>query len=263
MVSKYERIAADLRQRVRKEEFAAGERLPAETVLMDRYKVSLVTMRRALDLVEAEGLVERRHGIGNFVRAPRQRVRRTTDRHQWEKDRVHLSESERSKTGSTEQDTGLDKEQLVFHAEYSDCEADDDLAEALGVPVGTHLLERTYRTRAAEDAPFNLARSYLVHEMIEANPKLLNATNEPWAGGTQHQLFTVGIEVDHVTEAISGRPPSPDEAEALEIGPGVSVLVLRKTLYDTGGRAVEVADIVMPGDRTELLYTTQLKRWPI
>src|SRR4051794_7062516 len=98
MASKYDRIAADLRQRIRSGELPAGERLSAETALMERYKVSLVTMRRALDLVEAEGLIERRHGIGNFVRAPRPRVRRTTDRHQWEKDRVHLPESERRKT---------------------------------------------------------------------------------------------------------------------------------------------------------------------
>src|SRR3712207_1189376 len=105
MASKYERIGADLRQRIRKGQFTAGERLPAETVLMEEYKVSLVTMRRALDLIEAEGLIERHHGIGNFVRAPRQRVRRTTDRHQWEKDRVHLPEGERVKTGSTEHDT--------------------------------------------------------------------------------------------------------------------------------------------------------------
>jgi len=53
-----------------------------------------------------------------------------------------------------------------------------------------------------------------------------------------------------------------EEVDAPEIGAGVAVLVLRKISYDTDDRPVEVADVVMPGDRTELVYTTDLKRWP-
>lgn len=261
MASKYDRIAADLRRRTQAGEFPPGKRLPAETALMDQYQVSLVTLRRAIDLLEAEGLVERRHGVGNFVREPRPRVRRTTDRYQWEKDRVLLPENERRTTGATERDTGLPMSELHFHAEYSECEADDDLAQAFGIPVGTPLLERTYRTRPQHDAPFSLIRSYLPREMVASNPALLDADNEPWPGGTQHQLYTLGIEVDRITDEITARPPAPDEAEALDIGAGVSVLVLRKTSIDTTGRVVEVSDVVMPGDRTELVYVVNLRRW--
>jgi GntR family transcriptional regulator len=56
------------------------------------YRVSMPVVRQALDLPEAEGLVDRVHGRGTSVRRPPQRVRRGPERYQWEKDRVLLPE---------------------------------------------------------------------------------------------------------------------------------------------------------------------------
>ena len=262
MPTKYDRVAADLRRRIRSGECPPGSQLRAETALMEDYRVSLPTMRRALDLLDAEGLIEKRHGIGNFVRMRRQLVRRSAERYQWEKDRARLPEAKRRGTGATERDTGLAMKDLSFEAEFSATEADADLAEAFGVAIGTPLLQRVYRTRSKrEDTPLSIIHSYLVRSMIEGNPDLLRVDKEPWPGGTQHQLSTVGIELDRITDEVTARPPSPDEAEALGIGPGVSLLIIRKTSYDLKDLVVEVADIVLPGDRTQLAYTTKLKRW--
>jgi GntR family transcriptional regulator len=100
-----------------------------------------------------------------------------------------------------------------------------------------------------------------VHELVAANPDLLNADNEPWPGGTSHQLYTVGIEVERIVDEVTARPPSADDAEALGIEGGVSLLVLRKTSIDTDARVLEVADVLMAGDRTQLVYTTNLTRY--
>jgi len=98
--------------------------------------------------------------------------------------------------------------------------------------------------------------------MAAANPELLDANNEPWPGGTHHQLRTIGIEIDRIVDEITARPPQGDEIERLGIRHGVAVLVLRKTSIDTTGRVVEVSDVTMPGDRTVMVYETQLERWP-
>ena len=262
MATKYDRIAADLRRKIQSGQLVPGSQMSAETALMADYNVSLLTMRRALDQLQAEGLIEKQQGKGTFVRRPRRRVRRTTDRYQWEKDRALLSEDERRRTGATEHDTGLTVHDLSFHAEFDTIPADADLADAFDVPAGTKLLRRVYRTRSNdEDAPFNLSRSHLLYDMAAQNPDLLDPDNEPWPGGTQHQLRTVGVEVDRIIDEVTARPPSPDEAETLRIEAGVSVIVLRKHLIDTNGRVVEVADVLMPGDRTRLVYTTNLSRW--
>jgi GntR family transcriptional regulator len=262
MAKQYERIADQLRQRIRAGELEPGQRLPAETALAKEYKTSLPTMRDALGLLLSEGLIDKKHGVGNFVRKPRKLVRRDNARHQWEKSRARAAETERQTTGATERDTGLTIADLSFHAVYSEVPADEDLATHFGVPVGTRLVERVYRTNhREEDAPFNIVRSYLVYDMVAANPDLLDASKEPWPGGTQNQLHTIGIELDRIVERVTARPPTVEETEELGLQGGVAVVVLRKTSIDTSGRVVEVSDVTMPGDRTELIFTTPLDRW--
>jgi len=262
MAKAYERIADDLRDRIRTGELAPGDRLPSETVLVDRYGKSLPTLRQALGLLQAEGLIEKQHGRGNFVRRPRTPVQRTNVRHQWEKDRAREPEQQRRKTGATEHDTGLEVDDLVFQASYDLVEAGEELAEIFDVPVGTVMVERTYRTRYdAEDYPFSLVDSYLVRDVVAANPDLLDASNEPWPGGTQSQLHSIGIELDRIEERVLARPPSAEEAEELGLPPGTSLIILGKTSYDTAGRVVEHSFVRLPGDRTVMTFVTPLERW--
>ncbi|MFG3656783.1 GntR family transcriptional regulator [Streptomyces sp. NPDC047706] len=262
MPKAYEVIADDIRRSIREGERKPGARLPAETELAERYRRSVPTVQSALRLLSEEGLIDKRHGLGNFVRRPRTLAVRDNRRHQWEKDRARQPLHRRAATGATERETGLDARDLVFHASYREIKAPRTLAEAFGVPARTLLLERRYRTRcAAETAPFSLVTSYLVRDMIAANPALLDEANEPWPGGTQHQLHTVGIEVDRVEERFTARPPTPEEAAELELPPGTSVILLHKTSYDVEGRVVDISDVTLPGDRTELLFTTSLERW--
>jgi len=262
MAVKYERIATDLRKRIQAGELRPGDQLPSEQALRGDYKVSLPVVRQALDLLESEGLVDRVHGRGTYVRSPRQRLRRTPERYQWEKDRVRLSETQRRRTGATERDTGLTMSDLNFHAEFHVVPAGEELAKLFGVPVGAKLLQRIYRTSSKrEDTPLSVIHSYLVYDTVAENPALLNASNEPWPGGTQHQLYTIGIELDRIVDHITARPPSAEEVEALNLPPGVAVFVLRKVSVDTNDCVVEVSDVVIPGDRTEFVYTTKLNRW--
>ena len=78
---KYQRIADDLRRAIRAGEHPAGERMPAETDLVQRYEVSLPTIRQALGVLRAEGLIESRQGIGTYVRDSRRLQRRSRHRY--------------------------------------------------------------------------------------------------------------------------------------------------------------------------------------
>ncbi|WP_344077529.1 GntR family transcriptional regulator [Streptomyces crystallinus] len=262
MAKVYERIADELRESIRAGQLAPGDRLPTEAKLSDRFGRSVPTIREALRLLRDEGLIEKQHGRGNFVRRPRTPVVRNNARHQWEKNRAREPETTRLRTGATEHDTGLTVNDLVFQASYREVKADQELAEAFGVPEGTLLLQRGYRTRySAETAPFSLVTSYLVHDLVVGNPDLLDESKEPWPGGTMNQLFTIGIELGRIEERVTARPPTPEEAEELELPAGTAVVLLRKTSYDIHEQPVEVSYVTVPGDRTELIFNTPLERW--
>lgn len=200
--------------------------------------------------------------ITDELRRPRGAMLRDSHRHQWEKDRARRPLPTRAATGATERETGLQVGDLVFQARYREVAAPPRLAAVFGLPEGNLLLERTYRTRcAAESAPFSLVTSYLVRDMIAANPELLDDANEPWPGGTQNQLYTVGIEVGRVEERVTARPPTPRETRELGLPPGTCVILLVKTSYDITDRVVDLSEVTLPGDRAELLFTTSLERW--
>lgn len=65
--ARYEQIADYLRSLVNEAE--PGDRLPSESELCERFDVSRMTARQAMQLVASSGLIERRRGAGSFVRA--------------------------------------------------------------------------------------------------------------------------------------------------------------------------------------------------
>ena len=65
----YTRIYNDIRQRIESGQLQPGERLETEMELRERYNVSRETIRRALSLLESDGLIVRKVSSGTFVRA--------------------------------------------------------------------------------------------------------------------------------------------------------------------------------------------------
>lgn len=67
-VSRYAALATALRARIVAGEWPPGSMLPAEQTLAGEHGVALGTLRQALALLADEGLIDRRHGRGTFVR---------------------------------------------------------------------------------------------------------------------------------------------------------------------------------------------------
>ena len=66
--SRYAALAVAMRARIVAGEWPPGSAIPAEQTLAAEHGVALGTMRRALDLLAEQGLVERVHGRGTFVK---------------------------------------------------------------------------------------------------------------------------------------------------------------------------------------------------
>ena len=60
-------------------------------------------------------------------------------------------------------------------------------------------------------------------------------------------------------DEISGRMPTPDEAQELGLPPGVPVFRVLRTVYDTEGRPLEVQDSVAAADRHKFRYEVEMR----
>ena len=60
-------IAGQIKTRIIDSQMPAGSRLPTEAKLMETYAVSRSTVREAIKILQAENIVEVRHGLGSFV----------------------------------------------------------------------------------------------------------------------------------------------------------------------------------------------------
>ncbi len=65
----YIQLADDLRQQILAGKYLPGEKLPSENMLVDMYKVSPMTVRRAVNLLASQGIVTTAHRSGTFVKA--------------------------------------------------------------------------------------------------------------------------------------------------------------------------------------------------
>ena len=64
--SKYMSLMESIRQQILSGAIPAGAKLPSEYELVEKYQVSRHTVRKALSILENEGLVEAHHGKGTF-----------------------------------------------------------------------------------------------------------------------------------------------------------------------------------------------------
>ncbi len=65
----YQQLRCSLRNAIEQDLLSPDEALPAERDLADEFQVSRITVRKAIDGLVEEGLIDRRHGAGTFVAA--------------------------------------------------------------------------------------------------------------------------------------------------------------------------------------------------
>ncbi|MFJ3854786.1 GntR family transcriptional regulator [Streptomyces sp. NPDC090085] len=227
-------IADDLRHQISTGHFKAGERLPSEAQLATRYTVSTPTLRSALALLQSEGLVEKVHGSGNFVRRPLHRI-------------TYLGGVAEPATWATFSSP------LRVTTRTTNIEAHSHLPTLLNVPPRSPLTEVLRITHEGK-MPHSLACIYA--------PRDLAPADSPTATPSPEQIEVSSADhrppLAEVQERLSARLPTQEEAATLRISTSLAVLSLTRVATDATGRVVEAALLVLPGDRTDALFITRL-----
>jgi GntR family transcriptional regulator len=242
--SKTHRLYLMLRHAIVTGELAGGARLPSEPDLGHLHRVSRVTVRRALDQLEREGLIKRQPGAGTFVAARRSARPVIADLSNALVDLIEMGRR-----------TGVRLLSFAF------VHTAPLIADALHLPAG-HRCQRSVRVRLIDGEPF----SYLVTHV----PERIGVTYTEADLASTPLLVLLersGVRVDHATQTIGATLAAPEVAEALDVDTGAPLITLTRIVFDEASHGVEHLQAYYRPDRYSLqmelvrLGQSDQRRW--
>ncbi|SFP03472.1 GntR family transcriptional regulator [Actinomadura madurae] len=245
----YVAIADHYRQQIKAGDLAAGDKLPSERVICERWGVSTITARAALTALRNEGLVYGVKGKGTFVREVKPLVRIAPHRYFRPHDRpTYVIEAERA---------GRD---LDVQHKTRKVPASVEVAERLSIDEGDLVTETAYLIKMGGQ-PVSSSFAWEPIRITGGTPIELPHKG-PYANrGIVPRFDAIGFTVTRVDEILNIRMPEPQEAATLQVPQGVPVVRIKQTFW-AGDIPVETADIVFPGDRYELHYLMDIPEQP-
>ncbi|MEW1678106.1 GntR family transcriptional regulator [Streptomyces noursei] len=238
----YERVAAVFRERIADGTWPADHRLPARQELGAELGVGENVIRRAQELLISEGLLEGRPGAGTYVRPTytRRPMLRTPA-----PGTTPVGIAPAGVGGTWESDS------------QAKVPAPQDIATRLKIAPG-ELCVRTRYEHLADRQPVMLTTSWEPMTVTGGTIVVL-PEGGPLAGqGVIARMAHLGITVARIVEVPTPCRLDDDQAHLLGLRPGTQALHIARTHYDTTGRPVETADIVVPQERWEVTYDIPL-----
>ncbi len=239
----YRRVLSALREQILSGALGEGDKLPSVREIVAEYHVATGTAARAINALQAEGLVVTRHGSGVYVRTFRKIPRSSPAR---------LSR-ERWGSGQAIQDTDVDPQERerVADIEVGETVVPEFAAGPLQVAPGSSVIFRS-RRYIIDDRPVQIATSYFPPELVRGTA-IMHTDTGP--GGSYARLAEQGHAPMTFTEYVRARMPIPTETERLGLTEGVPVIEITRHALEAGGRCVEVNRMILDGSAYLLDYT--------
>lgn len=247
---------AGLRQRIAERSHTGKrEKLPTVRQLAAEYQTTKATISGVIRRLESEGLLSVIGRSGIYTRPVNRHDRHLVQDVFGEHDLVIAGEIDEG--GLYERMTGTSGTVRV-DTEYRTTPAPPRVADLLGLPVGTQVLERTW-AYYEDGKPYQLARSYLP-AAIAAAAGMTGPEVERKGIGTLWQLIRRGgLPVRYVHRRIEARMPGPEERKALDIEPGTPVLDRWGAIRCVDGTPIEAGVTVIPADRVSFVVDIDLE----
>lgn len=242
----YMQIAEDIRHKIREGIFAVDDPIPSAKALCDQYGVSMITSKKALQVLQSEGLVYTINGKGTYVAQMNVMLRTMPYRHFEQDERTYVREAGRAgRTPTAEHHTTVEA-------------ATDWVARRLEIPTGEDVTRTQYKI-SADGQPMSSSVSWEPRRITGGT--VIEHPHEGPHGthGLNARFRAIGWTLSQIEERLIVRQPTPAESAELAIPPGVPVMEIRQTVRATQGDSddlvpIEAADIVFPTDRYEFVY---------
>jgi GntR family transcriptional regulator len=213
----YHQIYSLLRDVIRRGELPAGTLLPGELDLAELFKVSRITVKRALNELATESLVSRHRGRGTVV-IPASRL-------------SVIHGSLETLIDSIKQ---MGEETRVRLLEIDDQVPSDAIAELLEIEAG-ETVQRAVRLRTTDGNPFSYLISYVPMRIASSYTKAELASVPLLT-----LLERAGVNIDEADQWITAVAAEPRIAHALGVATASPLLRVERLMRDDAGVPVEL-----------------------
>jgi GntR family transcriptional regulator len=215
----YEVIRGDLLDQITTGALPSDSRLPSEKELAERYSVSRMTVRQALDSLGRDRLVVRRRGAGTFVAPPRVRSRRLN----------RLGPFGDDVAGNVEAVTTTELRREVRTPP-------GDIAKILGLGASDEAVQLV-RLRTVDGTPAAVQDSWVP---LSIAPGLARSA---LVDGSLYRTLAerCGVAVSWADHEITASAATEEFAQWLDVGVNDPLVEARRTTHDEAGRVVEYA----------------------
>jgi GntR family transcriptional regulator len=212
----YQRIRRALREELEKGAFAPGDRMPTERELVERFGVSHMTVRHAIDGLVRDGLVVRRRGSGTFVVRTRPMSR----------------SMQRLQGFSAEMGGELVKSRVIRQREVR---PPAEVAEALAMTINGLVVE-LLRVRTIDGVPASLQQAFIP---VRLAPTL--SRDEMTDRSLYEYLAARGVTLDRAEQRLFAVAAEPWQADLLEVEVSTPLLATERLSRDVDNQPVEFA----------------------
>lgn len=229
----YLQLGSDIRQKILSGEYPIGSKIPTEQELCDKYDVSRITVRRAIqDLVE-DGLLEKVRGKGTFVAVP--------------KHVVGSSPTDQRSFTSLVMGEGPVIRNVV---EKRLSKADKHFADMLGCEVGAPLC---YVRRVVLDNNYPFAIDELIAPeqlfpgligLMQDNVSFYDLVENHYGIAFGSEDLTIGVTTAR-----------DDEGQLLRCNIGAPLFILKKLMRCADGTPMHYSKSILRGDRVSYKFT--------
>jgi GntR family transcriptional regulator len=228
----YDLIEQNFRELILSGQLKSGETIPPEMELSERYEVSRLTVRHALDNLTRQGWLTRRHGVGTFVAKPV--GTRITP----------------SKLSFTEQMRSVGRVPSSRQIKIEVVNAGQEIAAALGLSEGEPVVE-ICRIRLADGEPVLLETAYLSQRRF---PEITNESD--FSDVSLYETLSSKYQATVVSMDQTIEPVLLDERQAgyLKARPGTPAILSEVTAYSADGQPLEYSWSVTRGDRCKFFF---------
>ena len=204
-----------------KKNYIAGDIIPAEGKLEKQYKVSRITVQKAIEELEREKIVIKKQGRGTFVQ---------------EQKILYDANSLASLTQRlTQQNHQLTTKSISFEIIKNEHYVKNLLK------CDTLLCIR--RTKLLDDIPFALMINYFNIEVVPDIDKKLNL--ESLYSFIKEEY---NIEFDHAEETVEAKAANAKEAKKLEIEEKSPLLSMYRLSYTENNKPIEYSNVIIKAD---------------